>query len=349
MTRFVIGTLLAFQLVIPASAQRPASLAPANAKLAQEFSELSSVRELSDGRVLITDRIESKVVVADLTTGRVTAIGRVGDGPLEYRMALPLAAAAGNQSIMLGMPGTRWTLFDGDKIVGTLAPDAPVIKAVPFPYGFDRDGHVLTTISARSPRGSAEDSAFLVRVVVSTGTSDTIGRLGSVAAASLPRGEQRPIYTVYDQAVLALDGWVAVLRGAPYRVDWRSPDDRWIVGHPISTPVVKMDARERQAFLDRRSDAAKKRGAITDWPTTIPPVTAGWPPMVTMDGRLLVRRTPTADFPTPLYDVVNRQGIRERQILMPQNSRIVGFGAHSVYVVNADDSGIEHLTRHPWP
>ena len=49
-------------------------LPAANASLAEEFTVIGSVRELSDGRVLITDPREGRVVVADLRTGAVQQV-----------------------------------------------------------------------------------------------------------------------------------------------------------------------------------------------------------------------------------------------------------------------------------
>jgi len=321
------------------------SLKPSNGKLTEGFSELTSVRELADGRVLLTDRIDNRVVVADFRTGRVMRIGRIGDGPREYRHAFPLFAIGGDSSVMTGFPKARWTLFRADSVVGTTAPMDPTVLATSFPYGMDRSGHVLTLADPpprRLPSGQpVYDSTFLVLLTRGSSRADTIG--------TLDVGEWKaPLFRVYDQPLLCPDGWTAIVHGSPYKVSWRAPDGRWTAGPVLDTPL-RMDSRERQAYLDRRSDAAKARGPVTAWPEAVPPVSVGWPPMPTMDGQVLIRRTPTAQFPGPRYDVVDHRGSLTHRISVPSDSRILGFGPHSVYLVTADADGIETLTRHPWP
>jgi hypothetical protein len=81
-------------LVAPAflAAQQPSrfTLAPATTSLREEFSNLAWVRELKDGRVIITDSRDERIVVADLRAGSVQQIGRKGRGPNEYPRALPV-------------------------------------------------------------------------------------------------------------------------------------------------------------------------------------------------------------------------------------------------------------------
>jgi len=356
---------------LDAGAQPPVTLRPPNATLAEEFSDLTSVREFPDGRALLTDRIENRIVMADFSTRRVTTVGRVGDGPREYRNALPLFRLGGDSSLMPGFPNARWTLLVGDSIVGTIPAHHPLVAAVPLLYGADGRGLLLTTADPTGQRaagrGRQDDSTYLLLLARATMRADTIGRLG-VAPAGVTgqnpgsRGGSRPFYAVYDKAVLSNDGWVAVCRGSPYRVEWRSPDGSWTRGPaPLDQPI-QMNEREKKAYLERRSAAAAPRGGnrtpsappraapiINEWPATIPPVSGSWPLRATEDGHVVIRRTATAGHDGAVYDVVNRGGIRVRQVALPANARILGFGANSVYVSRWDDDGIQTVSRHPWP
>ena len=350
----------------------PATLKPANASLDAEFSDLTSVRELSDGRVLLTDRIENRIFIANLVTNHVASVGRSGEGPGEYRNALPLFQLAADSSVMPGFPDARWTLLKGDSVVATIPAHDPLLAVVPFLYGADRNGFLLTIAEPSGRRSganpSASDSTYLVLVTRATSHVDTIGRLGTAVTdlfGSVPSGQRSPrrFYSVVDHAVMAVDGWVAVVRGHPYRVDWRTPDGRWWQGSQTIDRPIPMDDRERTAYLDRRAAAAATvtRGGnrqpaapprpapIAEWPAMIPPVVPGWPPMTTEDGLVVIRRTATSRHSGPLYDIVNRRGVRERQVSMAANTRILGFGRTSVYVVTSDADGIQRVSRHPWP
>ena len=58
----------------------------------EDFTQIRGVRELSDGRVIVSDRLDKGVVVADFTRGTMLKIGRTGSGPAEYRLPTGLSA-----------------------------------------------------------------------------------------------------------------------------------------------------------------------------------------------------------------------------------------------------------------
>jgi hypothetical protein len=109
--------LLALMAAMPALAQKPAErqlqLPPASAEPGEEFTNILSVRELSDGRVLIADGREGRVVLVDLKTGVVQQVGRKGQGPNEYGNAGPLIPLAGDSSLMVDYMSRRWLRFSG--------------------------------------------------------------------------------------------------------------------------------------------------------------------------------------------------------------------------------------------
>jgi len=70
--------------------------------------------------------------------------------------------------------------------------------------------------------------------------------------------------------------------------------------------------------------------------------------MATPDGKLLVYRVPTSSTPATRYDVIDRSGRVERQLVLPSSDIIRGFGEKSAYVVTSD-SLYHTVKRHPWP
>lgn len=88
-----VGTAVAFQ-----QAPRAIGLRPPDATLGEPFTSIYSVRELADGRVLISDYSQDNPVdVADMASGRVRRVGNVGAGPREYRQAGRLFALPGHE------------------------------------------------------------------------------------------------------------------------------------------------------------------------------------------------------------------------------------------------------------
>src|SRR4026207_361375 len=66
-------------------------------ELEADFTKVSAVRELRDGRVLITDSQEKSVMIGDFTSRKAQQVARRGEGPEEY--GTPVALFAVGDSI----------------------------------------------------------------------------------------------------------------------------------------------------------------------------------------------------------------------------------------------------------
>ena len=351
---FLVPTLLSAQ-GIPRF-----TLPAATARLTEEFDALSWARELRDGRVILSDPRANRVVVADLKAGTVQQIGHSGEGPGEYARAQPAWSIGGDSSIMVNAV-QRWLLLDGDKIVTTITSSAPAVAALkPTVRGADTLGSVYTAGTVAGQNGPMGDSTALMRVARGTGRLDTLGRLRAVVARQTAAADKKgffefrmPTIQVAEEAVPFRDGWLAVTRLDPYRVDWRSPDGRWIKGAALPFVAVRMDDREKHAYVER---VAKRTGrpaqpidSIADWPETVPPWQSPNVLLAAPDGRVLIPRLASAANAEMRYDIVNRAGRIDGQLTMDANERIIGFGPRSVYVAVTDDDGIQRLQCHTWP
>ncbi len=366
--RRTLLTVLVSAMPLVAGAQRivVVPLKPPNATLDEEFTLIGSVRELRDGRVLITDPRENRIVVADLGAKRIEPVGRQGHGPEEYGSAQPIYAIAGDSSLMFDMLNRRWLLFDGPRIAGTQPPDAAAIQATRgFATGADARGFVTTLASQPPFAGSRDigkkDSSTVIRVARASGTVDTIAHVRSAPAHTESQVDakgnvtsmsiRRSAFSRGEEYLLFLDGWLAVVRLEPYRVDWRSPDGHWTPGKPLPLPVIKMTGREKNAYMERIAKSSgrplRSPDTVKDWPDELPPY-ATRPLLPAPDGRLLILKERSADHPETRYDVVDRRGVLVGQLTMPETERIVGAGARSVYVAVKDENDIERLRRHPW-
>ncbi|MGH7466481.1 MAG: hypothetical protein ACRENP_00695 [Longimicrobiales bacterium] len=281
-------TLLCLFVLRFASAQEPAErtlrLGPAIAQLSTEFTEILSITELADGRVLIADRREGTISVADLQSGQVTQVGRYGQGPGEYTSVSAIYSLGGDSSLMANLQSRRWLVFRGAMIARTLPPSAPAILATQgLVLGADASGMLLSKVSPtwERPPGPT-DSVALLLVTARTGAADTVGKLGPTATrieadfkgTDRPQSIQitTPVLAVDEQALLFPDGWLAIARLRPYRVDWRSPEGRWIRGAPIPFREIRIDDREKQAYRNRRTAVGLRSPPdIAVWAATVPP------------------------------------------------------------------------------
>lgn len=344
-------------------------LKPANAQLTEEFTSISFVRELSDGRVLIADKREKRLVIADLRKGAVESLLRTGSGPGEFRSISGLIALAGDSTLVVDEGNRRWLLLSGTRVTMTLPSDQPAtVAARGGEAGGDRLGHLLSQLNAGrvvgDPLGRL-DSPYVALVDRRTGKADTVGRIraahriqvdvtrapdGSIASAKY----KFPPYTAFEQLTIFPDGWIAIARLEPYRVEWRSPNGQWIHGAVVPVPPVKVDEQEKRAYLAETwpsQSAPPDPQTIANWPATVPAFfeSRGSIVLAASDGKLLVNRSPTSRTPETSYDVFDRRGERVGQLVLPRNERIVGFGAKAAFVVVTDSDGIQRLRRHPWP
>jgi hypothetical protein len=365
------------------SAQRPSiiTLRPANALLNvedEQFTAITSVRELSDGRVLVADRGENRIALVDLAMNRSSTVGRTGDGPAEYRTVGWLFPLRGDSTLLTDAGARRWLILDGARIVETIPFDRGLTQSLGAALsGTDRLGHVLGLVgiahSAAAPaRRENADSLGVILASRSGLKRDTIARIrgrGSAGLCLTARGRParrfvstcNPIATE-DLTLLFPDGWVAVVTAEPYRVTWRDPNGRWTQGVPLAYERVALDDREKCALLGRSGGIGIGTTCNSSgyaWPATIPPflslpaarLSAPFSPtaLATPEGNLLIRTTPTLRNEGTNYDVIDRRGILLSRLVLPANQALVGFGMHSVYIVETTELGLLRLQRHPWP
>jgi hypothetical protein len=309
---------------------------------------------------------ETRLVVGDFSRNLVVQIGRQGKGPGEYSQVSALTSIGTDSTLMPDWRNGRWLVLVKDQILHTLPPDHPANKASwGLLRGSDSRGHVLTTTSPPIREGTPTlgkaDSIAAVIVTFATGASDTVGRLRTAPltiwternqAGKVTRaGLTYPPFSVGEEPLLFPDGWLAIARLDPYRVDWRAPDGRWQRGSPLPLTARAVDRRERQAYLSRRAamfGKAETPPADDSWPDAIPPFQPA-PLVAASDGSLLILRTPTADFPGHRYDRVSRLGQLTGWLELPATEQLAAIGVHGAYVITTDDDGIQRLQRHPWP
>jgi hypothetical protein len=333
-------------------------LGAANSILEERFLGVGRVRELADGRLLLVQPgNEPKLIVADFATGAVELIGRTGRGPGEYERASGLFALGGDSTLMIG-GFTRWLLLVGSRIVLTTPPTDRAVLASAIPRGADRFGLVLTSLRGSS---ASDDSARMALMRRSDGRVVSELMLSVRGEPGYPPPSKRdgnrhinyigPWFTS-EQAYLFTDGWLAVVRVQPYRIEWRAPGGTWTRGAPLPVPIIPVDGREKRGYMERLARNSDTPRLSPDtyplWPKQVPPYAYLGTLLGTPDGKLLVPRTPTVDRPETWYDRIDRAGHLDGQLALKANERIVGFGAKSVYVAVEDEEGFFRIRRHPW-
>jgi hypothetical protein len=155
------------------------------------------------------------------------------------------------------------------------------------------------------------------------------------------------------------DGRVVVVHHAPYRINLVELDGRSRPGAPVTDRPIAISASERQAWQERnkvrRSSALRAGGgsgppvqgpqfADSDFPREMPPFIAA-EVRATPDGEIWIGRSHPSSATTWQYDIFDATGTALGQATLRTGSRVVGFGAGTIYVARTDEDDLVHLER----
>jgi len=82
------------------------------------------------------------------------------------------------------------------------------------------------------------------------------------------------------------------------------------------------------------------------WPEFLPPYRGSG--QFAPDGLIWINRMTAAGRP-PLYDIISANGKLFERVELPPRTKLVGFGAKSVYLVRLDQDDLQYLQRHVLP
>lgn len=361
-------------------------LGPAQARAAEPFSLVNTVRELSDGQLVVADPLGGTLVMLDPTLQRARPLGREGGGPGEYRQPDAVWPLPGDSTLLVDLGNARLTVISPDGTLGRGQPLAPGEFApgrplsLFIPRGVDRNGWLYIE-GARAMGGAPSDSVAIMRVMGEAAPAP-VGRVKLADTRQETSGgandrsvRVRPVpLSPVDAWGVGPDGSVAVARSADYHLDWILPDGRTVSGPPVEHRPVAIRQAEREEWELERSRAGGGIGISIEvengrttmsfgrtgsggrgesdlsdlpWPQTMPAFVGG---TVWVDGRgrAWVRRSRPAG-EAALYDVFDGTGRPVAQIRFPEGRRLVGFGERALYAVHVDDFDLQTLERYALP
>lgn len=366
---------------------RSITLGPVTGRLLDGFSWIRSVRELSDGTVIVaTGQTKATPLLADFDTKLVEEIGQVGRGPGDFMNASHVYRLGGDSTLVEDGDGGRWTVLNGTQFASA----SPIWQigelGRPELAGADTTGRVLEARPSRygladrtaQYRFNADSLVVLrhYRARVGAGSAVT-GRVDTIAqvrggyhgsryvrhALQAPAGQSNPIagtptywwltsvLAAEEQALLFPDGWIALAFADPYHVEWLAPDGRRVAGPLLPFDTVRVTEQDKLAAVARdwpRSPTMFKPDEYPPWPRILPPFLKDR--LIPLpDGRVAIHRTPDVREPGNVYDLVDRTGRLTARLVLRPNETLVGFGKGTVYVNRTDRDDLHWLERHAWP
>jgi hypothetical protein len=158
-------------------------------------------------------------------------------------------------------------------------------------------------------------------------------------------------------------GDVAVVRALDYHLDW-IVKGKTISGQPVPFEKIRVTEADKKEWIDSRKNAGgismqNNNGVVTMSSGGPPP--AGPPPQFpefkgpfvsgsavgAPNGQIWVSRHVPAGTP-PTYDVFDNTGKVVTHVVLPQKTRLVGFGNGTVYLARVDDDDLLYLQRYRW-
>lgn len=381
----VLAAVTQFPVALPAQGALPTrAYAKPVAEFEEPFTAIGSIRELSNGRVIVSDARDRIVQMLDFESGEAIPVGREGQGPGEYSFPGGVYAAPGDSTLLFDPLNQRLLIIAPDgKPAGQHALRREGAGRGPRgmtpPRGTDVRGRLYSEgMSFRmGPNGpELSDSVPIMRYDLAAAKADTLAYVrvpnsntqvsGGQGNLRVAVGMPNPL-AARDEWSVAPDGRVAIVRPEPYRVEWIAPNGARTPGPVIPAPKMKVtDADKKQIEEQRKSQTAMMvtrsegpRGTsqqaramsaadlppLTDWPEYKPPFTAG-AARIAPNGELWVRRTRPAGDLVPFYDVFDARGRLVRHVTLPRGTRLAGFGKSSLYLVRTDADDLQYLQRY---
>ena len=248
------------------------ALGPAQAALEQEFAVIQTVRELPDGRVLVADPLGQTLVVLDMEAGTADTIGRVGEGPEEYRQPDAVWPLPDGGSLLVDLGNGRLTEMGADLSFGDTRPymlgsfelGSPIMLAIP--QGVDDRGGIFFQGFGMNAGGNVSDSAEVLRYDLGTEAVDTVVNVKLTdrtrRASGGPNNQNVSISPVplssADSWGVAADGRVVVARSVAgsgeFRVEWFGPDGEVTRGPAYEYSPVGIGRAEMEEWRDSRAE-----------------------------------------------------------------------------------------------
>lgn len=330
---------------------------------------MSSIRPLPNGSILLTDPVEQRIELRAFESDVVAPVARQGFGPQEWSRAVALFPSSKYGSVQFDPIARRLHFYTGATLVRIAPPDSSSTPSLLI-LGASDDAVLYFLVPPGREGGPASlgpDSLAVVRTRVGSVATDTLAMLrdapGQVvrrtddAGNTTPIAIRRPAFAIGEQSIAFQDGWIAVARLDPYRIDWRTPDGQWLHGPEAPVPARPLTETVRDAYL-RQSAALIERlrhapddvraalmSRFEDFPALVPPVgpdalRAGY------DEHLYAERVFLPLDSTRVYDVFDRLGERVRILVLPARERLLAATGTHVFTVRSDSLDLQRVVRY---
>ncbi len=342
--------------------QAPVVLTKPDQSLNEPFSQITQVRELKNGRVLVLDVKDKVVQIADFAAGTVTKIGRNGNGPGEYSFPAGLVPMPDDRTLVYDPMNQRFLDLASDGKIQGLVTFSSLggLRGIPLMMVADAQGRLYFESINPAAMGSGQDSTAVLRWTKGKPALDTAGFVGSMDFGvemkdGKPRLRAMKMFAPQEAWVVDPAGRLGRIAPSPYRLTWYG-NGPTVVGPTIAyqpVPVTEADkdlvrAGFKQGLAAVGAAAASIKVPEPEFAATKPPFSGRGAAVVAPNGEVWVARSVRAKAASE-YDRFDRQGRLVGRITLAPQATVVGFGKEAVYVARKDQDDLMFLERHRMP
>lgn len=353
----------------------------------EPLTQPTALRELRDGRVLVTDMDERRLLLYDFAGGTAVAAARQGGGPLEFQIPGALFAS-GDTTLMPDLMLRRFLILGPAGVpLGT----RPMLQSTDDILAVVRAG-AITAIDARGrlyseTRGMAmkegqmpimSDTVALVRWTRYGVKGETLAtrfdksptpQMSGTPASSIKLRLPLVPFVARDLWQIFASGRVVVLRASDYHSEWIEPDGKRTNGPRIPSVPVPVTAADRERLRKITRDGYErgmKMGMAMARSSTTEPMPKisfdldeppEWPkfkpPFVRAFGApgdfVWVATSSTVTENVITYDVLDSRGTLVKRVRFPKDVALLGFGRDVLYATRKDEDDLMYLQRYRLP
>ena len=371
------------QAIVEISLSRPSAVA------AEGLLHITGIRELSDGRVIVLDAGDTRIVQLSADLSRSQQIGRPGRGPDEYSLPRALFSLAADTTAVLDTGIGRLLVISptGRPIAtreargGTpCSASSPVVMRLTNPSTADALGQLYSVANAVRVAANGTltpaDSAAIVRWGSGCGR-DTLAYLpnylgldamiaGGVLVGRPGSVDRKPFRSEAIWAVSPDGKKLAIAWPTPYRVEIFELGNRRIKGPLVQYDPIPVTAADRAAWVEaqrqqvatvmtnnaQRSTVSSRMPDLIADPKNFP----SHLPAFVVNARIFFSGNnqvwiERAESATKgnRYDVFDSNARLIGSLKLSSERRLIGFGLNSLYLVFTGLDDMEYLERYHLP
>ncbi|MEO7359110.1 MAG: hypothetical protein ABI120_02190, partial [Gemmatimonadaceae bacterium] len=317
------------------------------------FSDLPSIRQLSNGSVIATDLKDVQVRLLSANGTTLKQLGRRGSGPSEYTKPTALLALSNDTTLLLDRDARR---------ILTIDPSGKFTSTQPIPTRLgtgserlayaDRQGRIFFQSETPTEDGvNASSTNAIARWTRPRDAFDTVALIKMEVQKVLERkmpnnkevlimnGVYRTSYGPADDWVATATGRAAIIHAEPYHVEWIETNRTRTIGATVAFPPVPVTDADKKYYEPNGPPYVRLYAK-----TKSPFVTRS--AIVDESENIWVRRYEPIGSATRRWDVFDAKGKHLGTVPISADRQLLAINKAYAYCARTDNDGLVWLERY---